>query len=121
LTFPGPCPARGFEEICVIPIVTWCVVCACPRSQNRGPHSAISSSRSDQGGTLTIVDGKAENTAATINSVVNKILSPAWTDLTTTENAKASGYTHRSFRPDAVRYMSVTNAAHRTTATHPDS
>lgn len=41
-----------------------------------------------RGGTLTIVDGKAENTAATINSTVNKILSPAWTDLTSSENAK---------------------------------
>ena len=40
-----------------------------------------------KGGTMEIVDGKAENTAATINSVVNKILSPAWTDLTSTENA----------------------------------
>jgi hypothetical protein len=40
------------------------------------------------GGTLHIVDGKAENTAATINSVVNKILSPAWVELTSSENAK---------------------------------
>jgi hypothetical protein len=23
LIFPGPSPARGFEEICVVPIVTW--------------------------------------------------------------------------------------------------
>ncbi len=34
---------------------------------------------------------------------------------------KASGYTHRSFRPDAVRYMSVTTAMHRPTVTHPDT
>ena len=34
---------------------------------------------------------------------------------------KASGYTHRSFRPDAVRYMSVTTATHRPTVTHPDT
>jgi DNA-sulfur modification-associated len=40
------------------------------------------------GGVLRIVEGKAENTAATINSVVNKILSPAWTDLTSSENAR---------------------------------
>ncbi len=34
---------------------------------------------------------------------------------------KASGYTHRSFRPDAVRHMSVTTATHRPTVTHPDT
>jgi hypothetical protein len=34
---------------------------------------------------------------------------------------KASGYTHRSFRPDPVRYMSVTTATHRPTVTHPDT
>ena len=34
---------------------------------------------------------------------------------------KGSGYTHRSFRPDAVRYMSVTTATHRPTVTHPDT
>jgi hypothetical protein len=28
---------------------------------------------------------------------------------------------HRSFRPDAVRYMSVTTATHRPTVTHPDT
>jgi hypothetical protein len=33
----------------------------------------------------------------------------------------ASGYTHRSFRPDAVRHMSVTTAAHRPAVTHPDT
>jgi hypothetical protein len=30
-----------------------------------------------------------------------------------TQIGKASGYAHRSFRPDAVRYMSVTTATHR--------
>jgi len=34
---------------------------------------------------------------------------------------KASGYTHRSFRPDAVRYMYVDTAMHRPTVTHPDT
>ena len=34
---------------------------------------------------------------------------------------KASGYTHRSFRSDAVRYMSVTTATHRPTVTQPDT
>ncbi len=34
---------------------------------------------------------------------------------------KASDYTHRSFRPDAARYMSVTTATHRPTVTHPDT
>ena len=34
---------------------------------------------------------------------------------------KASGYTHRSFGPDAVRYMSVTTATHRPTVTHADT
>jgi Transposase IS116/IS110/IS902 family len=34
---------------------------------------------------------------------------------------KASGYTHRSFRPDAVRYMSVTTATHRPTVTRADT
>jgi hypothetical protein len=34
---------------------------------------------------------------------------------------KASGYTHRSFRPDAVRYLSVTTAMQRRTAAHPDT
>ena len=34
---------------------------------------------------------------------------------------KASGYTHRSFRPDAVRYMSVTTAMHRPAVTHADT
>jgi hypothetical protein len=34
---------------------------------------------------------------------------------------KASGYTHRSFCPDAVRYMSVTTAMHRPTVTHADT
>ena len=34
---------------------------------------------------------------------------------------KASGYTHRSFRPDPVRYMSVTTATHRPTVTHADT
>lgn len=40
------------------------------------------------GGTFWIIDGKAENTAASINSAAKKILSPAWTDLTSTVNAK---------------------------------
>ena len=34
---------------------------------------------------------------------------------------KASGYSHRSFRPDAVRYLSVTTAMHRPAVTHPDT
>ncbi len=34
---------------------------------------------------------------------------------------KASGCTHRLFRPDAVRYMSVTTATHRPTVTRPDT
>ncbi len=34
---------------------------------------------------------------------------------------KASGYTHRSFRPDPVRYMSVTIATHRPAVTHADT
>jgi hypothetical protein len=34
---------------------------------------------------------------------------------------KASGYAHRSSRPDAVIYMSVTTAAHRPAVTHPDT
>jgi hypothetical protein len=34
---------------------------------------------------------------------------------------RASGYTHRSFCPDAVRYMSVTTAMHRPTVTHSDT
>ncbi|GAA1534652.1 hypothetical protein [Kribbella lupini] len=34
-----------------------------------------------------IVDGKAENTAATISNVVNKILSDSWTDLTKNTDA----------------------------------
>jgi hypothetical protein len=33
---------------------------------------------------------------------------------------RASGYTDRSFRPDAVRYMSVTTATYRPAVTHPD-
>jgi hypothetical protein len=32
-----------------------------------------------------------------------------------------SGYTHRSFCPDAVRYISVTIAMHRPAVTHPDT
>lgn len=35
----------------------------------------------------TIIDSKAENTAGTINSVVNKILSDHWTDLTASNDA----------------------------------
>lgn len=35
--------------------------------------------------------------------------------------AKASGYTNRSFCPDAVRYMSVTSATHRPAVTHSDT
>ena len=34
---------------------------------------------------------------------------------------QASGYTHRSFRADAVRYMSVTTATHRPAVTHTDT
>jgi len=34
---------------------------------------------------------------------------------------KASGFAHRSFRPDAVRYMYVDTAMHRPTVTHPDT
>ena len=34
---------------------------------------------------------------------------------------KASGYTHRSFRPDAVGYMYVDTAMHRPAVTHPDT
>ena len=34
---------------------------------------------------------------------------------------EGSGYTHRSFRPDAVRYMYVHTATHRPTVTHPDT
>ena len=41
-----------------------------------------------EGGTLSIVQGKAENTAATISNVAAKILSPAWTELISIENAK---------------------------------
>ena len=40
------------------------------------------------GGKLRIVDAKAENTAAVINSVAKKILSPTWTDLKSDVNAK---------------------------------
>ncbi len=36
-------------------------------------------------------------------------------------DSKGSGYTNRSFRPDAVRHMSVTIAMHRPTVTHPDT
>ncbi|GAA4243224.1 DNA sulfur modification protein DndB [Dactylosporangium darangshiense] len=39
-------------------------------------------------GTRTIVEGKAENTAATINSVVNKILSDNWKELTSEVDAR---------------------------------
>ena len=39
------------------------------------------------GSTSNIVETKAENTAATINQVANKILSNSWTDLMSTENA----------------------------------
>ena len=35
--------------------------------------------------------------------------------------SKASGYTHRSFRPDPVRYLSVTTATHRPAVTDPDT
>jgi hypothetical protein len=38
-------------------------------------------------GKLTIIEGKAENTAAAINSLVNKIEGPTWTDLTSNVNA----------------------------------
>jgi hypothetical protein len=41
-----------------------------------------------EGGTLTIVEGKAENTPANIGNVASKILSPTWTDLTSPVNAK---------------------------------
>jgi DNA-sulfur modification-associated len=41
-----------------------------------------------KGGVLRIVEGKAENTAATIGNVAAKILSPAWTELKSTEDAK---------------------------------
>src|SRR5712691_8681438 len=34
---------------------------------------------------------------------------------------KASGYTHRSFRPDAVRYMYVDTATRRPAVTHPET
>ncbi len=34
---------------------------------------------------------------------------------------KGSGYTHRSFRPDAVRYMHVDTARHRPAVTRPDT
>jgi hypothetical protein len=34
---------------------------------------------------------------------------------------KASGYTHRSFRPDAVHHMYATTATHRPIVTHPDT
>ncbi len=34
---------------------------------------------------------------------------------------KASGYTHRSFRPDAVHHMYATTATHRPTVTHADT
>ena len=34
---------------------------------------------------------------------------------------KASGYTHRSFCPDAVHHMYVHTATHRPTVTHPDT
>ena len=34
---------------------------------------------------------------------------------------KASGYTHRSFRPDAVRYVYVDTAIHRSAVTHRDA
>ena len=37
------------------------------------------------------------------------------------ESAKTSGYAHRSFRPDAVIYLSVTTATHRPTVTHLDT
>ena len=36
-------------------------------------------------------------------------------------DSKGSGYTHRSFRPDAVRHLSVTTAMHRPTVTQPDT
>ncbi len=36
-------------------------------------------------------------------------------------SGKASGFAHRSFRPDAVRYISVTTAMHRPTVTHADT
>lgn len=39
-------------------------------------------------GGKVIVEGKAENTATTINSVVNRILASNWTDLTSSEDAK---------------------------------
>ena len=39
------------------------------------------------GGKMTIVEGKAENTAAAINNMVNKIEGSTWTDLTSTVNA----------------------------------
>ncbi|MGW4129850.1 DNA sulfur modification protein DndB [Amycolatopsis japonica] len=40
------------------------------------------------GSKLKIVEGKAENTAATIGNVANKILSPRWVELTSAVNAK---------------------------------
>jgi hypothetical protein len=36
-------------------------------------------------------------------------------------NRIASGFAHRSFRPDVVRHKSVTTAAHRPTVTHADT
>jgi hypothetical protein len=39
-------------------------------------------------GQKTIVEAQAQNTAAVINSVVNKMLSDSWTDLTSDVDAK---------------------------------
>jgi len=62
-------------------------------------------------------DGQEDTVSQRIEDAFN-----AGTGIThSSPRAKASDYTHRSFRPDAVRYLSVTTAMHRPVVTHPDT
>src|ERR1039457_4102857 len=89
-TGPAACPSRGYER-------------TGPAARPAAQH-----------------EHKAKNRPAGIRGIQSQASSPGVraTGQNGRRSAKASGYANRSFRPDAVRYMTVTTTMHRPTVTH---